>query len=399
MVERTRVDVNLDRIDQPVETMSWLSTADALAMLQVQQQTLYAYVSRGRIRARQDPDDPRRSLYNRNDVERFAKRQAGRHSAATVASEAIAWGEPVLASSISTVSDGRLWYRGIDAVGWSQSASLEDTAAWLWQCAPLHFDLASHGVETSSPSLQRAMMALVLKSDIGTATPDPETSIQEGRRLLGLLATALLGEGDTQEQPLHEHMAKAWHVPAAADALRLALVLLADHELNASTFAARVAASTGASLGASLLAGLCTLSGPYHGAAALAAREWMKASGSKSSSGVIDARDVRFPAFGHPLYPAGDPRAVALMAALDMPAHVIDLQKQLEEHSGEAPNIDWALAALAETFGLSEQAPMVIFTLARSVGWIAHCLEQTQTGNLIRPRARYVGPDLRREEP
>ena len=375
--------------------MSWLSTADALAMLQVQQQTLYAYVSRGRIRARQDPDDPRRSLYNRNDVERFAKRQAGRHSAATVASEAIAWGEPVLASSISTVSDGRLWYRGVDAVAWSRSASLEDTAAWLWQCAPLHFDLASHGVETSSPSLQRAMMALVSKADIGTATRDPDTAVEEGRRLVGLLAGALLGEGDTQEQPLHERMANAWSVPAAADALRLALVLLADHELNASTFAARVAASTGASLGASLLAGLCTLSGPYHGAAALAAREWMKAADSEAPSWALGEH---FPAFGHPLYPAGDPRAVALMAALDMPAHVIALQKRLEKHSGEAPNIDWALAALAETFGLSEQAPVVIFTLARSVGWIAHCLEQTQTGNLIRPRARYVGPDLKRDE-
>lgn len=377
--------------------MSWLSTTDALAMLQVQQQTLYAYVSRGRIRARQDPEDPRRSLYNRNDVERFAKRQAGRHSAATVASEAIAWGEPVLASSISTVSDGRLWYRGVDAMDWSQSASLEDTAAWLWQCAPLHFDVANHGADTSSPSLQSAMMALVSKADISTATRDRGTSIHEGRRLVGLLAGALLGEGDTQEQPLHERMAKAWRVPAAADALRLALVLLADHELNASTFAARVAASTGASLGASLLAGLCTLSGPYHGAAALAAREWMKAASSDTSSWQTNAPDGHFPAFGHPLYPDGDPRAVALMAALDMPAHVIALQKQLEKRSGEAPNIDWALAALAETFGLSEQAPMVIFTLARSVGWIAHCLEQTQTGSLIRPRARYVGPDLKRD--
>ena len=97
--------------------MKWLTAEQALKFLGVRSQTLYANVSRGRIRAKPDPADPRRSLYNGNDVARLAERRAGRRSAETVASQAIGWGDPVLASGISTIASGRLWYRGRDAVG------------------------------------------------------------------------------------------------------------------------------------------------------------------------------------------------------------------------------------------------------------------------------------------
>ena len=80
--------------------MAWLTAQQALALLQVQPQTLYANVSRGRIRAKPDPTDSRRSLYQAEDVKRMACRQTGRRSVAAVAAQAIAWGEPVLSSSI-----------------------------------------------------------------------------------------------------------------------------------------------------------------------------------------------------------------------------------------------------------------------------------------------------------
>jgi citrate synthase len=70
-----------------------------------------------------------------------------------------------------------------------------------------------------------------------------------------------------------------------------------------------------------------------------------------------------------------------------------------EDLTGESPNVDFALAALADAHGLPRQAPFVIFALSRSVGWIAHALEQIATGQLIRPRARYVGPALAKEHP
>ncbi|HEY9132055.1 MAG TPA: citrate synthase family protein [Dyella sp.] len=376
-----------------MDTKRWLSASEAMNWLDVRQQTLYAYVSRGRIRARPDPDDVRRSLYHRLDVERLAKRQAGRHSAASVAADAIAWGEPVLSSGVSTVADGRLYYRGVDAVAWSAQASLEDTAGLLWQCAPPHFDDdAAIDTQRGTP-LSRALLALAVDMPLGADGNDRDRSIEAARRLISRLAHALLGPTDATA-PLHERLAEAWRVPRATDLLRRALVLLADHELNTSTFTARVAVSAGASLQASLLAGLCALSGTYHGAAGLAAWDAIRRVRDEPAERAIESMgllDTRFPAFGHPLYPQGDERATALLAQFTAPSHVQALQAQLEAHSGDKPNIDFALAALAETFGLDDQAPMTIFTLARSIGWIAHALEQIESGTLIRPRARYTG--------
>src|ERR1700677_576226 len=94
----------------------WIDAGEALRRLGVRPQTLYAYVSRGRVRAEPDPAEPRRSRYRTSDIAALAKRKWGGGAAAAVAAEAIAWGEPVLASAITTVADGRLYYRGRDAV-------------------------------------------------------------------------------------------------------------------------------------------------------------------------------------------------------------------------------------------------------------------------------------------
>ena len=110
----------------------WLPAAEALDLMQVRPQTLYASVSRGRIRAKPDAADPRRSLYHRDDVQRIAARTRGRRSSETVASEAIQWGEPVLPSAVSTVAEGRLWYRGEDAFELAGHATLEEVAGLLW---------------------------------------------------------------------------------------------------------------------------------------------------------------------------------------------------------------------------------------------------------------------------
>ncbi|HEX7815226.1 citrate/2-methylcitrate synthase [Dyella sp.] len=388
--------VNLDRIDQPVETHHWLSATQALDRLHVLPQTLYAYASRGRIRVQADPHDPRRSLYHRADVERLARRRAGRHSAATIAADAIDWGAPVLRSSLSAVVEGRLYYRGIDAVKWARNATLESTAQWLWETPVAHFGAMSSTPEAASP-LARAMLALASDIPIGTHAPLRAELIEQAQHLVTRLAHALLGPSRSTEYPLHLRMAEAWNAPQAADLFRQALVLLTDHELNASTFATRIAASTGASMQAALLAGLSTLSGPAHGAASLHAWAAIRRARSQDLGQVADmpiGTPGSFPAFGHPLYPQGDPRASALLAQWQVPPHVAQLQAALEQRSGEKPNIDFALAALAESFALDAQAPMIIFTLARSVGWIAHYLEQIESGALIRPRAAYSGPPI-----
>ncbi len=109
----------------------WLKADEALARLGVRPQTLYAYVSRGRVYAEPDPRDPRRSRYRASDIAALRVRKARGRKAADVAADAIAWGEPVLASAITTVADGRLYFRGRDAARLAETETLEAVARLL----------------------------------------------------------------------------------------------------------------------------------------------------------------------------------------------------------------------------------------------------------------------------
>jgi citrate synthase len=218
--------------------------------------------------------------------------------------------------------------------------------------------------------------------------------VTEAANLVDDVATAMLGSLAGARSPLHHRLATVWRVAPAESVLRRTLVLLADHELNASTFAARVAASTGASLSASLLAGLATLAGPLHGGAAAEVRllaATAQQMGADRAVGDWLARGRPLPAFGHP---------TAIRAPLVLLEHFrprpafAELRLAAEALTGEQPNIDFAISAMADAFNLPAAAPFILFAVARSVGWIAHILEQLATGSLIRPRARYTGPPL-----
>ena len=189
---------------------------------------------------------------------------------------------------------------------------------------------------------------------------------------------------------------------AQADLLRRALIVLADHELNVSTFAARVTASSGASLHHATLAALCALQGPRHGLAALDAHDLISLARRDGPGPALrDAtrRYSRPPGFGHALYPDGDPRALLLLRALEeadehaalvQTAH--DLMTAVRRETGEQINVDFALAALIHALGRPAGDTLTLFALARSVGWLGHATETLTSGQLIRPRARYVGP-------
>jgi citrate synthase len=146
------------------------------------------------------------------------------------------------------------------------------------------------------------------------------------------------------------------------------------------------------------MAGFAALTGPLHGGASIglvalanladrlgteeALRRWME-----------QRRPLT--AFGHRLYPDGDVRATHLLAMITVPPRLAALSAEVSRAVGEHPNVDFALTAVAEAFALPSDAPLALFAIARSVGWIAHGLEQRANGGLIRPRARYVGPELR----
>ena len=379
----------------------WIDRDTALQRLGVRSQTLYAYVSRGRVDARPDPVDPRRSLYRAADIGALTDRRARGRKASAVAQSAIAWGEPVLASAITTISGGRLWYRGRDAAQLAQTQTIEAVARLL---RGGHGAVLKSVERTAPPALPdgRARLFAALAARAAAEPPArgraPLALALEGAGLLDLVADAVCGSLGTG--PIHERLAVAWGRPSplrevAADAIRRALVLLADHELNASTFAARVAASTGAGLSAAALAGLCALSGPLHGG--MAARVWNLVEESRriGPAATVEGRLARAaptPGFGHPLYPEGDPRAEALLAACPPTKDLAALLDAVETGTGERANIDFALVAMAEALGLPQDAPFLLFAVARSAGWIAHAVEEGSGGRLIRPRARYVGP-------
>ncbi|NYJ09370.1 citrate synthase [Rhizobium leguminosarum] len=373
--------------------MPWLTAEEALQALKTKPQTLYANVSRGRIRAKPDPADPRRSLYQAADVQRLAERHAGRRKAETVAAETIRWGDPVLSSAISTIIGGRLFYRGRDAADFAETATLEQTAALLWNGAEALASRAAAG--HAAPSLQAAFLALAgrVTSDLPSLGRSQAALRREAGGVLRTVADALApGSAD---RPLHLRLAESWQRPNAADCLRRALVLLADHELNASTFAARVTASAGAALSASVLSGLATLTGPLHGAAwqdVDALIEAASAVGAEQAIRRTLAQGHRLSAFGHPLYPDGDIRALALLSHFPLPQPFAELRETGEHMVGEKVNVDFVLAAMAAAFDLPREAPIIMFSLARSTGWLAHAMEQIDSGELIRPRARYTGP-------
>jgi len=368
---------------ETINVMAWLTSTEALAALGTKPQSLYASVSRGRVRTRPDPADPRRRLYDRDDVLRLVARAAGRRRTEAVAAESLRWGDPVLPTAISTVAAGRLFYCGQDAVALAGTATLEDVAALLWQVDRVAFN---SGRLTATPSRKIALQLLAERAADDRLT-SAETPAERRVEAIGIVSDLADAFGATADElPLHRRLAAGWRRPEAAHLIRRALVLLAEHELNASTFAVRVAASTGGPLAAAVLAGLATLVGPAHGGAADAIADLAR------QPAAARGPDRPLPGFGHRLYPGGDPRAKALLADLALPPAYASLLATGQTTTGEAPNIDFALAALSISFGLPEDAPFMLFALARSVGWVAHALEQIESGMPIRPRARYVGP-------
>jgi citrate synthase len=375
----------------------WLSAGQALERLGVRAQTLYAYVSRGQVTAESDPEDPRRSRYRASDITSLAKRKARGRKAADVAAEAIAWGEPVLNSAITTVLGGRLYYRGRDAVIMAETETFEGVARWLRGGGGSPAPRVSRSPPPPGSTMRERLFSAIAAraaSDPGALDQAPEARDDEAASLLDIAADAVCGE--VGWGPIHARLGRAWGCGGRGlDLIRRSLVLLADHELNPSTFAARVAASTGASLSAAVLAGLSTLGGPLHGGMAARLRRLADEAERDGPREAIAARMAHWrpaPGFGHPLYPEGDPRARALLGAFQAPPALQALREAVDAATGEHDNVDFALLALSQSLSLPEDAPFVLFAVARCAGWLAHAQEQLSTGAAIRPRARYLGP-------
>jgi citrate synthase len=385
----------------------YLFADEASRRLGVSRQTLYAYVSRGLLQAHK-ADDPRQSRYLAEAVDRLAaERRRGRRPK-EVARSTLDWGVPVLESALTLIRDGRLYYRGHDATGLARRASLEETAALLWDVEeqdafPGRAPILPDAYEALLPTLAGtasigAMLPLVAVAADDDATAEWQSD--PARLALGCgdltrIVAAAAARAPGSADPIHRQLAAAWGVGnEAAEHVRAALVLCADHELNASGFTARCIASAGASLRASVLGGLAALGGVRHGAITARVETFWDTPASASPAGLRGLLQAGgdIPGFGHPLYPDGDIRAKAILDAIlpDFP-EAAALVSAVEDLTGRRPSIDFALVTLRRQLGLPAGAAFTIFAVGRTVGWIAHALEQRATGQLIRPRAIYTG--------
>ena len=342
--------------------MKLLTSEQAAQALGISKTTLYAYVSRGMLESVEGSDRTRR--YRWEDVERLRLRK---QRPVEAAENALYGGLPTLESRVSTIEPDRLSYRGHEVVQLAQTATPGQVAALLWT-GTLDHPLPEVPVSTwKGPFLSGALgwLAEQLEDDWSAWDLSPEGVRRTGWRIYSAFRAQL------QDHPR----------------LDQALILCADHELNASTFAARVAASTGANPYAVVSAALAALSGPRHGGATSQVEALFAEAAASSPRQAIGERLRRgdpVAGFGHPLYPQGDPRARALLEGNEQAQAWIEAGQQL---LNAYPTVDLGLVAL----GLPRGVAFQVFATGRCLGWIAHALEQYADGRMIRPRAFHRG--------
>jgi citrate synthase len=430
-----------------------LTAGEAAAQLGVKLGTLYAYVSRGWLKSYRRKVG-RQALYRRSDIEALrgviapergvrARSLPDASSWVTVAqppSDGSSTGVIVAESGVSSIIEGKLAYRGYPIEELVEQASFEEVCLLLWSGErprpegvdhlrvaiaaarippPVVAALAAVGddappllrLAVMMPSLAAAEHRLPARSRIDQARmiitilplglairADPDAGVRAASGLPGMAAS------------LCERSLGAF-AEADREALDRVLVACAEHELNASTFAARVVASTGADLYASVLAALCSLSGPIHGGACDRIESMFGdlEAGIRIEQllGTFSARQSLPPGFGHTIYPDGDPRAALLKQVARTTAKrksrklfetALKVEDAVWKRERLRPNLDYYLTVCVRMLGFARGMPAAIFAMGRAAGWIAHSLEQSADNRLIRPRMRYHGSPLRHWE-
>jgi citrate synthase len=385
----------------------YLSATEAAAFLRVTKPTLYAYVSRGLVRS-QPGSDSRARTYNRLDLERLRERKRIRNRPQAEVAAALQWGAPLLDSSLTLITNDGPYYRGISALELALSRSFWEVVCWFWSG-----DWMSHFVPVKSAvrwqkgvpdpfHLQQSWLVERSYSDPLGYRLDMPGAGETGASIVRQFVAFLTGAADPAIDRAASELAVCWRNQRdrAERVLNAVLVLTLDHELNISSFTARVVASAGSNLYEVVNAAMCAFSGSRHGRVAVRTEQFIRAlEAGQSARAVIHARlraGEEIPGFGHPLYPGGDPRAKLIMQLLreEFPAEFSKIQKRIEESErvlGKSANVDLALAAVARVLALPVHSGFHLFALGRTAGWIAHAAEQHKSGTFIRPRARYVG--------
>jgi citrate synthase len=251
----------------------YLTAKEAAAELGIQLPTLYAYVSRGLLHSEEASVKTRARRYRREDVEALKQRKEMRRDPDKAVASALHFGAPVLESGITLIENGRLHYRGYDAIQMAQERAFAEAAAFIWSGT---FDadiLSVTPPEISAPPglppvhAFQAVLPLAAAQDYIAYDLSPTAVTQTGARILQLLTAVFTRNSPPASQSIPRQLQQAF-IPAqetVADLFNAALILCADHELNLSAFTARCVASAGSTPYAVVNAGLSALQGPKHG--------------------------------------------------------------------------------------------------------------------------------------
>ena len=316
-----------------------------------------------------------------------------------MAAAAMRWGDPVVDTAICDVDAQGPRYRG-HPVSELIGRSFEEVTALLWgaESLPVYPSLPAIA-DSSLTGLRRAVLDAERADDTRDVRGD-SAAMRHGVAILSVMAAAL---GATPGTAIARQVANALAGQPVDDdiarCVETTLIVCAEHELNASTFAARVAASTGANLYACVGAALATFSGARHGGAARLVRRTLRdaaVDGARTTLLERIAGSENVAGFGQRLYPEGDPRFSLLWQAasavrVDALRPLQELAEAASELGMPSPNLDFGLAAVIVACQLDPAHASVIFALGRTAGWLAHAREQREQGFMLRPRARYVG--------
>lgn len=345
-------------------------------------------------------------------------------------------------SSISSIIDGVLTYRGIDIDELAEHATFEEVIYLLWfgklpnesELAQLKRDLSANAAipaavieqlklypkgTNSMAALRTAVSALALY-DNEANDMSPAANVSKAIKLQAQLpaivaAFARIRDGLDPVAPLENASISENFLymltgqkpdPVAIQALDKALVLHADHELNASTFAARVTVATLSDIYSGVTSAIGALKGPLHGGANEAVMAMLEEIGSLDNVEAYVNRKLankeKLMGFGHRVYKNGDPRAKHLQKMsyelgkltgnLEWYNMSVKIEDMVTGQKGLKPNVDFYSASVYTTLGIPRDLFTPIFAISRTSGWTAHILEQYENNRLIRPRAEYTGP-------
>ncbi|MGP1909121.1 citrate synthase [Metabacillus sp. JX24] len=353
-------------------------------------------------------------------------------------------------SSVSSIIDDTLTYAGYNIDDLAENASFEEVVYLLWhRKLPDHAELAqikkelaenaeipqevvshfkSYDLKSVHPmAALRTAVSLLGLFDSEADVMDPEANYRKAIRLQAKLPTivaafARIRKGLEPIKPkadvsLAENFlyTLTGEEPSsvAVEAFNKALVLHADHELNASTFTARVCVATLSDVYSGITAAIGALKGPLHGGANEAVMKMLKEIGDVDNVEAYlhekFARKEKIMGFGHRVYRQGDPRAKHLREMSEKLTNLtgepkwFEMSTKIEEivtsEKSIPPNVDFYSASMYHSLGIDHDLFTPIFAVSRVSGWLAHILEQYENNRLIRPRADYTGPDMQKYVP